>query len=1253
MPAKSHVRLPVVLSLFLSAVLSASGQDRIPVEERQALIAFYDSTGGPDWLKQTNWLGPEGTEGTWEGIVVENGHVVSISLPGNGLKGTVPQEIGDLPYLQTLVLTGLIPPSSWGVPYGVRNQISAIAPELGLLPTLRVLSLDGLGLQSVPAELGNLAALQDLNLRDNQLTAVPASLGRLTLLQWLDLSGNLLASLPLDIFGLSNLTRLDLSRNEITSLPPQIGGLTKLTDLGIYDNKLTGLPSQIGKLTGLSELNLAGNPLVDIPAELGQLPDLVSLFFGGTSYLPAGLGALKNVQELSVFQSLRKLPDEVGQMVNLRLLRIRYTPLASLPATLDQLHNLELLDLSHNAFRSIPPIIGRIPSLQSLSLAENPLTGEIPASLGSLTSLKELVLMQGEGMNSVLSGPLPPELGNMSSLEKLILQGDFTGPIPREFGKLSKLTVLNLYGQFSEIPAELGALQNLVDLDIRGAYPRIPAPKAPFTSIPPEIGGIASLQKLRLLGSITEIPPELGNLTGLAVLWVTAEAQTAIPAALGNLHSLVELRLNGGFGGMIPAELAGLGNLRVLDLGGNLLTGSIPVWIGDLSELQGLNLESNRLDGPIPKELGNLKRLNTLYLSRNQLSGAIPPELAGLTSAWSINLSHNRLEGNIPYQILTRPSYLVFDASSNRLAGPLPKELGDLTKSWVRVDFRWNALYPVEVPVFEFIGGHHNGDFGGTQSYSPVDLSAAGTGNTVRLSWSPISYQADSGGYEVLYRQSADEPWTVYGMTNSKTATDFTVTGLETGRDYYFALRTVTYPHADNSNTVVGEPGNVAWAGTTMASETWFPLYPAGPTQYTGLAVSNVSGGEMHGSVQAITGIGGQAGFPANPAPLVLPTGQQKAAVNSEIFGLPVPAGPWSIKINADQSPVSLCLQGGPGMLDGLAGLAESHMTLFFPRIYEGADVLGEQAAVTRVNLLNPGAEPVVVQLRLIGPQTASNQATTVRTIPPGGLVSETLTELFGVAQPVSKAYLEGRALEGKGFAGVAVVTVAEGRSLFAVAGSPPSGFSRLRAAQVAAGPGVATSVRLINTDPVKRVVTLQLRLDTQASQPAVTFEIPAGGLIEGDLAALFGLSDALIAASLEVTADGTGVMGDILVYGPDLWYASAAPLSSRTFRDAVCGYIANGLGVFTGLAIFNPADKPADVTVEILSSEGTSRGKASVTLPARGRLARQTTELIPSSAGQIGGYIRVTATEPVVVQEMFAADSLDYMSTVPPVILR
>ena len=66
------------------------------------------------------------------------------------------------------------------------------------------------------------------------------------------------------------------------------------------------------------------------------------------------------------------------------------------------------------------------------------LTGEIPAALGNLTGLEELVL----GGNR-LHGNIPPELGELKNLRKLLLQGnDLTGQIPEELGKLETLEYL-------------------------------------------------------------------------------------------------------------------------------------------------------------------------------------------------------------------------------------------------------------------------------------------------------------------------------------------------------------------------------------------------------------------------------------------------------------------------------------------------------------------------------------------------------------------------------------------------------------------------------------------------------------------------------------------------------------------------------------------------------------------------------------------------------------------------------------------
>jgi len=40
----------------------------VPASERAALVAFFESTGGPEWTHKVGWLGPPGTECNWHGV---------------------------------------------------------------------------------------------------------------------------------------------------------------------------------------------------------------------------------------------------------------------------------------------------------------------------------------------------------------------------------------------------------------------------------------------------------------------------------------------------------------------------------------------------------------------------------------------------------------------------------------------------------------------------------------------------------------------------------------------------------------------------------------------------------------------------------------------------------------------------------------------------------------------------------------------------------------------------------------------------------------------------------------------------------------------------------------------------------------------------------------------------------------------------------------------------------------------------------
>ena len=97
-----------------------------------------------------------------------------------------------------------------------------------------------------------------------------------------------------------------------------------------------------------------------------------------------------------------------------------------------------------------------------LRLTANNLEGELPPELGSLTSLKKLVL---KGNN--LRGEIPSELGQLAHLEELDLSfNGLNGHIPSQLGNLLNLTELNLGDNelSGEIPSELGNLPNLKDL---------------------------------------------------------------------------------------------------------------------------------------------------------------------------------------------------------------------------------------------------------------------------------------------------------------------------------------------------------------------------------------------------------------------------------------------------------------------------------------------------------------------------------------------------------------------------------------------------------------------------------------------------------------------------------------------------------------------------------------------------------------------------------------------------------------------
>ena len=72
-------------------------------EERAALVAFYEATGGANWWNSDNWLTDEPLS-AWHGVTTDvNGRVTQLSLKGNALNGPIP-DLSALTNLTSLVL---------------------------------------------------------------------------------------------------------------------------------------------------------------------------------------------------------------------------------------------------------------------------------------------------------------------------------------------------------------------------------------------------------------------------------------------------------------------------------------------------------------------------------------------------------------------------------------------------------------------------------------------------------------------------------------------------------------------------------------------------------------------------------------------------------------------------------------------------------------------------------------------------------------------------------------------------------------------------------------------------------------------------------------------------------------------------------------------------------------------------------------------------------------------------------------------
>ncbi len=263
-----------------------------------------------------------------------------------------------------------------------------------------------------------------------------------------------------------------------------------------------------------------------------------------------------------------------------------------------------------------------------------------------------------------------------------------------------------------------------------------------------------------------------------------------------NRHVGKLLLYNNNLVGDIPHELSGLTELEELDLSGNRLTGKMPSELGALKKLKYLDLSDNRFAGEIPAEFGGLAKLESLNLTDNQLTGEMPPELGALTNLKRIDLSSNRISGEMPRELGLLKKLETLYLWANCLSGTIPGEIAGL-HNLKFMNIAYNGLETYDDQTVNFLLSWDY-DWENTQTKLPTDIKASLTDDgKIKLTWKPIPYTRDRGGYIISYAMSPKGPYLAHGKTADKKAKEYIIESVEGASPVrcFYVIQSHTPPH--------------------------------------------------------------------------------------------------------------------------------------------------------------------------------------------------------------------------------------------------------------------------------------------------------------------------------------------------------------------------------------------------------------------------------------------------------------------------
>jgi len=218
---------------------------------------------------------------------------------------------------------------------------------------------------------------------------------------------------------------------------------------------------------------------------------------------------------------------------------------------------------------------------------------------------------------------------------------------------------------------------------------------------------------------------------------------------------------------------------------------------------------------------------------------------------------------------------------------------------------------------------------------------------------------------------------------------------------------------------------------------------------------------------------------------------------------------------------------------------------------------------------------------------------------------------------------------------------------------------SELWAPHFASGAGAwETSLHLINLSDSPSDIQIHLLDEDGQPYPSLlkanpaTQQLAPGQTWSASVASLFGLSTPeLHSGYMYIQGDSDALLAGYLDFGDPggmSRYRTALPLLPRGTRAMIFPHVAMGLGYYTGIALLNPADAESQVRLDLYNKQGGVVGTVELALAPGQKYARLLSELWPAAVGQIGGYLAVTASQPVLGYQLFGTEDYELVSAIP-----